>query len=101
VTWLPSRLYPRPELRGFTLPRISLKPTVGKARPGNFVFSEQRKKYGSSDAHSGNRAGQSRRAFPQFGSWASDMLLAPRPVIGNILLERLQFTAQVVDPPLE
>jgi hypothetical protein len=22
VTWLPSRLYPRPELRGFTLPRI-------------------------------------------------------------------------------
>jgi TolB-like protein len=24
VTWLPNRLYPRPELRGFTLPRITI-----------------------------------------------------------------------------
>jgi hypothetical protein len=29
VTWLPSGLYPRPELRGFTLPRIKrLRPQV-------------------------------------------------------------------------
>src|SRR5579863_6969555 len=83
--------------------KISLESAVSEARPRQFVFAKKKKENGRGNAHNSDRLCCSRRSgrHQLENQKCAESRLASGPVVGYILLERFQFTAQFVDAPLQ